>query len=277
MEWYESWKPYVALTIIGSAAAMIYVAFKNSTFLGLFMPAICFFVMFPIVMMSAYMWLTGKGARFINGVDWSKLSEQETKNRVSSIGFWIMVSMIIVMNGLAVIPSYIWVGLGILGVGSILAIVIAIKTVVGGTGRRMISVDSMKALSILLVVALVSLVPTTYIVTEFTSNESVDVTVGEDSFTVKAPMFDHNFKYSEIEEIRYDADFDKGSRKMGYATDTICSGKWKNTEFGDYELAAYAKVKPCIVISAGGGIYAFNQDSDDATLNLFNDLKNRIV
>ncbi len=276
MEWYESWKPYVALTVIASAIAMIYVAFSNSTFLGLFMPAIDFFVMFPIIMMSAYMWLTGKGAKFINGVDWSKLNEQETKNKVSSIGFWIMISMIIVMYGLAVIPSHVWIGLGILGVGSVLAIVIAIKTVAGGNSRPMISLDSVKALSILLVVTLVSLVPTTYIMTEFTSSESVDVTVGNESFTVKAPMFDHTFTYSEIDEIRYDADFDKGSRRMGYGTDIISSGKWKNAEFGNYELAAYTKVRSCIVISVGGDIYAFNQSSDDATLNLFNDLKNRI-
>ena len=187
MEWYESWKPYVALTIIGSAIAMVYVAFKNSTFLGLFMPAIDLFVMFPIIMMSAYMWLTGKGARFINGVDWSKLNEQEIRNKVSSIGFWIMISMIIIMYGLAVMPSYIWIGLGILGVGAVLAIVITIKTIAGGTSRQIISLDSVKALSILLVVTLVSLVPTTYIMTEFTSSESVDVTVGNESFTVKAP------------------------------------------------------------------------------------------
>lgn len=276
MEWYESWKPYVLLTVIGSALAMTYVAFSNSTFLGLFMPAISFFVIFPIIMMSAFMWLTGKGARFINGVDWSKLSEQEIKNKVSGIGFWVMISMIIVMYGLAVITSYIWIGLGILGVGSVLAIVVAIKTIAGGTGRQMISLDSVKALSILLVVVLVSLVPTTYIMTEFTSSESVDVTVGEDSFTVKAPVFDHTFRYSEIEEIRYDTDFDKGSRRVGYATDMICSGKWNNDEFGNYELAAYRNVNPCIVISVGGEIYAFNQSSDDATLNLFNDLKSRI-
>ena len=89
-------------------------------------------------------------------------------------------------------------------------------------------------------------------------------------------MFDHTFTYSEIDEIRYDADFDKGSRRMGYGTDTISSGKWKNAEFGNYELASYSNVKPCIIISVDGGIYAFNQSSDDATLNLFNDLKNRI-
>lgn len=277
MEWYESWKPYVALTVIASAIAMIYVAFNNNAPLSLFMSTLNFFVMFPIVMMCTFMWLTGKGARLVNGVDWSKLSEQEIKDKVSSIGFWVMISIIVIMYGMAVISSHIWIGLGILGAGTVLAIVVTIKTVAGGSSRPMISLDSVKALSILLVVTLVSLVPTTFIMTEFTSSESVDVTVGEDSFTVKAPVFDHTFRYSEIEEIRYDADFDKGSRRMGYGTDTICSGKWKNAEFGNYELAAYRNVDPCIVISVGGDIYAFNQSSDDATLNLFNDLKNRMV
>ena len=277
MEWYESWKPYVALTVIASAIAMIYVAFSNGSFLGLLMPAVNLFVMFPIIMMSAYMWLTGKGARFINGVDWSKLNEQETKNKVSSIGFWIMISMIVIMYGLAVISSHIWIGLGILGFSAVLAFVVLIRTVAGGSSRPMITLDSMKALSILLVVTLVSVVPTTYLSTELKSSGSVDVSLEEETFTVKAPMFDHTFKYTEIEEIRYDADFDKGTRKWGYGSETICSGKWKNSEFGNYELAAYTKVRPCIVISVGGDIYAFNQSSDDATLNLFNDLKNRMV
>lgn len=276
MAWYESWKPYLIVSVIGSVSAVAYIVYKDASLLSIIMGAVTTFVLFPIVMMSTYMWLTGKGSRFINGIDWTKLSEEETKNTVSHVGFWLMISMIIMMYGMSVIVSHIWIGLAVLGIAIVLAIVLIARMMSGNLKKPMMDVDSIKAFSVFLIVAAVSLVPTTVLMTEYTLSESVDVTVGDTSFTVKAPMFDHTFSYEEIDEIQYIEDFNKGTRKWGYNTGTICSGKYQNDMFGDYQLAAYKNVRPCIAISVKGEMYAFNQDSDSATMDLYDQLKSRI-
>ena len=276
MAWYESWKPYLIVSVIGSVSAVAYIVYKDASLLSIIMGAVTTFVLFPIVMMSTYMWLTGKGSRFINGIDWTKLSEEETKNTVSHVGFWLMISMIIMMYGMSVIVSHIWIGLAVLGIAIVLAIVLIARMMSGNLKKPMMDVDSIKAFSVFLIVAAVSLVPTTVLMTEYTLSESVDVTVGDTSFTVKAPMFDHTFSYEEIDEIQYIEDFNKGTRKWGYNTGTICSGKYQNDMFGDYQLAAYKNVRPCIAISMIGEMYAFNQDSDSATMDLYDQLKSKI-
>ena len=107
-------------------------------------------------------------------------------------------------------------------------------------------------------------------------NGSVDVSVGEDSFSVKAPFFDRSFSYDEIGGCEYFEDFPKGKRIMGYSDGTLSSGRYSNSIFGSYELASYSKVRPCIAVSVGGEMYAFNQSSDTLTESLYETLKEKI-
>ena len=120
-------------------------------------------------------------------------------------------------------------------------------------------------------------IPVSYAASSISTDGQIGITLDEENFTVVGPMFDHTFVYSDIEQFYLDEDFDKGKRKMGYGTSTIKSGKFQNSQFGNYELASYAKVKPCIVIMVDSEYYAFNQASDKETQDLFTELKERIT
>ena len=275
MEWYESVKPYIALSIIGPTLALLFLLAGNKDPIQLIYPIIVLYVCFPIIVMGVFFWITGRGKKSINGIDWSKYSEEDAKKLVSRTGFWIMISLIVMLYGLSLLFVEFWIGITVVVASVILVVISVIMLFVKKVNKPLPTMDSVKAISVFLIVATVSLVPTTYLLSEGIMGEDVNVTINEDSFTVKAPMFDHTFRYDEI-EISYDADFDKGSRRMGYDDMNICSGKFRNSEFGNYELASYKAVKPCIIITVGDDKYAFNQDSDASTLEMFDTLKGKI-
>ena len=276
MEWYESVKPYIALAVIGPTLALLFLLAGNKDTIQLIYPIIVLYVCFPIIVMGMFFWITGRGKKSINGIDWSKYSEEDAKKLVSRTGFWIMISIIVMLYGLSLIFVDFWIGITVVVVSVIFVVVSVIVLFVKKVEKPLPTMDSVKAISVFLLVAAVSLVPTTYLLSEGIMGEDVAVTINDDSFTVKAPMFDHTFRYDEI-EISYDADFDKGSRRMGYNDMKISSGKFHNDEFGNYELASYTAVKPCIIITVGEDKYAFNQDSDASTLEMFNTLKAKIL
>ena len=275
-EWYESWKPYVAITLIGAALAMAYVLYANDSTLGYVFPAVTLFVCFPIIMAGAYMWITGNGSRFINGVDWSKLNEEETKRTTSYIGLWMAVGIIVLMYGMSVLLSHMWIGLSVMGVSLVLMLITLLNPMFRKIDRPRTIFDSYKAFVAIFIITMVSLVPTTYLMTAESTSETVDVTLNDTSFTVKAPMFDHTFAYGDIDTIECVDNFDRGKRVWGYNTDNVCTGKFRSDTYGDYELAMYKDVSTCVVIYVGGDMYAFNQDSIDATVQLYNDIKGRM-
>ena len=276
MEWYESAKPYIAVAFLGPALAMSFILMGNKEPLELMFPAIVLFVCFPIIMMGLFFWITGRGKWAINMVDWSKYSEEECRMIVSHTGFWIMMTVIVLLYGLSLLFISLWVGVTIAVIAAVIMFATLFRPYFRRIERPLPTMDSVKAFSVFLIVIAVSLVPTTFFLSTGSSQESVDITLGEESFTVKAPMFDHTFRYDEIDDIQYYDDFDKGTRKMGYNDYHVSSGKFHNDMFGDYHLAAYTSVKPCIAISVNGDMYAFNQDSDAATLGLFDTLKSKM-
>ena len=276
MMWYESVKPYIALAVLAPLVAVVFVIMGSDDPLNIIYPAIVLFVCFPIIMTGVFTWFTGRGKRFINTVDWSRYTEEEAKKTVSYTGFWVMITVIILTYGVSLIMVNLWIGLSIIAVAIILMLITLLRPMFKKINRPLPSMDSVKAFSVILLVTAVSLVPTTYFMITGVGSESVDITLGDGSFTVKAPMFDHTFRYDEIDDIQYYEDFDKGSRKMGYNDNHICSGKFHNSLFGDYQLAAYRSVTPCVAISVDGQMYAFNQDSDAKTLELFESIKDRM-
>lgn len=275
MEWYESVKPYIAVSIIAPALAMLLLYMECNDPMDILYPTIVLFVCFPLIMMAVFFWMTGRGKRFINSIDWSKYTDEEASMAVSYTGFWLMITLIVMVYGLSLIFVQLWIGVAIAVVSFILMMTTLLKPLFTKVSRPLPSMDSVKALSVFLLVASISLVPTTFFLSEGMSDNNIEVILGEDSFTVKAPMFDHTIAYSDIEDIQYISDFDKGSRTMGYDDGRICSGTYKNGE-GTYRLAAYRSVAPCIKVVAGGQMYAFNQDSDGSTLELFHNLKAKI-
>jgi len=105
---------------------------------------------------------------------------------------------------------------------------------------------------------------------------SVTVTMDDDRLRVDAPMVDRTISYDDIisAELRYD--LDPGTRTGGFGGTYISSGNFRNGEFGTYTLAIYKNVQAYIVINDGHRIMAFNQNSVERTVEIFNELKLRI-
>ena len=272
MEWYENWKSYAVLAIALPVLLIIPVIItSDGSFLGWFMPVMVLFVMFPCICMMLYVWVTGKGKRLINGFDWSKYTEEQSESICRRLGRDMTVLAIVITYGIAVIPSYVVPGLILTLAACALMVVDCIVLMVKpplGPPRRM---GKTAAMLTVIAVALIAAVGPAFISSAHQA-ERVDVTVGDSSFSVKAPGFDHTFAYSDITAIQYEEDFEKGTRIYGYATDTLRSGRFHNSIFGDYDLASYTKISPCIVISAGGNMYAFNQQSVSDTHSLYDQL-----
>ena len=276
MEWYESWKPYAVLSLICPALALVYILLNNEPVLGWVFPAVMLYICFPSIMAGTYMWFTGRGHRFINGPDWSKMKPDEIERTASYVGLWMMIGMIVLLYGLSVILSHIWIGLTITIASAVLLVVMLIRPVFTKITRPKIAMNSNKALWIVAIIAMVSLVPTAYLFTDQTSSGSVDVTLNDSSFTVKAPLFDHTISYADIDNIEIVDNFDVGKRKWGYNDGTIYSGRFHSDTYGDYEAAMYKKITTCITVYVGGDMYAINQDTYDATAKLFDDIKSRM-
>ena len=260
--------PWIAVALI--VPAIVTLASSGDVFtMGLY--GVMSFCCFPLAILGIYMWATGNGWRWTNGVDWTKMDDEQRRATASHIGKYIAVSMTIVTVSIPFMLSNFIVGILMIAAGCILALVPFINL-----GNRKLKAPVWDGRKTALGVAAVSIVCLAVPFIPVGNTDSVNVTFDEESFRVSAPMFDHEFRYDEIEQHELDPDFEKGSRKWGYGTPDIMSGKFRNSQFGDYELASYAKVGPCIVISVGGDIYAFNQSSDAATQACYDELLSRL-
>jgi len=126
--------------------------------------------------------------------------------------------------------------------------------------------------AVLLTASLVAIGPSIYLLNSDFSSEAIQIEYGDDSFRIQAPMVDKMFDYSKVEDLGIDPNFDKGSRVWGYATTKICSGTFNNAVFGNYTLASFVDVKPCVFFTYEGKYYAFNQSSVELTQAAFDRL-----
>ncbi|MBO6084675.1 MAG: hypothetical protein J6O90_06320, partial [Candidatus Methanomethylophilaceae archaeon] len=109
-------------------------------------------------------------------------------------------------------------------------------------------------------------------------SSSVDVELEEDCVHVKAPLsIDWRLAYSDIDNVEYRPNLDRGERVAGYGGVSLESGTFRNSEFGSYQLASYIKCSPCIVVTMDNGkVYAFNQSDADSTYALYGNLLTKL-
>ena len=265
-------KPYAVLAVAVPAAATIIAWALGWSMFQIFFVAIVMFCCIPIVCMGLCQWMHGNGYRFLNlGVDWSTKKDKESREIASRWGKWIVIGTIVLALACAFITYNLIVGLLLMGLSIVLMVAPIFKGL--SKGSPLPSWSKGTRIAVVAVALVLAVVPFMYIVGGgMGTTESVDVSVGDDSFTVKAPFFDHTFSYDEVDDCQFMYPFDKGKRVMGYHSGTISSGHYNNSLFGDYELAAYTQVEACIVVSVDGEIYAFNQDTDELTMDVYDEL-----
>lgn len=285
----SSWKPYIAIGLIlpSFVLAVLFIA-KDLDIWSIFLAVVLLYCFFPVVMMGVYMWVTGNGHRWINGPDWTKMSKTTIVQGTRVVGLAMAVAMAAIMLGVSILFAEIGknttIGVLAMIIGTVACIAItaySVATVSKKSFEEKWRIQSPKAPSrnsVIIVTGLLalSMVPIGYAVSEMGTDGTINITINDEDFTVTGPMFDHTFVYSEVDLFYLDENFEKGKRKMGYGTSTIKSGKFQNSQFGDYELASYAKIIPCVVIMVDSEYYAFNQSSDDLTHALYQKLQEKI-
>jgi hypothetical protein len=106
---------------------------------------------------------------------------------------------------------------------------------------------------------------------------NVSVSADDGGLHVDAPLVEENISYDNIISIEMREDMDFGSRISGFGGSKVFSGKFSNSEFGDYTLACYKTVKKYIVVErTADRILVLNQDSIEKTLLLYDELLEKL-
>ena len=267
-------KAYVALAIAVPSILTVWCLASGCSQASLLLTTISLFCCYPMICCGLYMWLHGGWYRYLNiGVDWSRMTEEESKSVASGYGPWLAASMALLLFSISILLSSMVLGFVLMAV-SIAMVLIPVVRKPRRKERLPLMTPSKRVLAVVLA-SVIALVPSMYMF-DHEGSGSVEISMGEEGMTVKAPMFDRYFSYDDIDDCEYFEDFNKGTRVMGYADGVIASGTFKNDMFGRYQLASYVKVGPCVAISYGGEMYAFNQSSVEETLRLYEDLSSRI-
>lgn len=273
MGWYNSGKTYLALSIVIPIAGVAYVVTKSSNTSVLILSALSFLICYPMTFMGLYMWATGNGKRWVNGFDWPKYTDDQCRSIVSAVGLATAICMVVLCLGLTLILWNTIAGI----VVTILSIAVIIIPVIficlrKGTIKPFNGVCP-KKIALVICICSIMIVPCCYFATSNSPvNDNIEITMGETSFAVKAPFFNHTFEYDEVEKLYIIDNFDKGNRISGSATSTLCSGKWNNASYGDYELAIDPRVNKVISVKSNGNCYVFNLQTEEKTINLYNEL-----
>ncbi|MBR2255198.1 MAG: hypothetical protein IJ856_05240 [Candidatus Methanomethylophilaceae archaeon] len=266
-------KVYAAVTVAVTAIVCIVLFLVSGGVDSLWM-VVTTVALYPCVAFGLYMYLEGEGARHINGIDLSKMNEDELRNYCSTVGLFMVVSMVLLTVSIALILKWMVVAVLLIVVSMALVFVPFVRK--GWAVSRPFKSGSVaRKATVFAVFTLLAVVPT-IVSNSIEGGNAVTVEFSENGFSVKAPMVDRTFEYSKVTMLELDPDFDKGSRMMGYGTSTICSGTFRNDAFGSYTLASYTKVQPCVFFEYEGRYFAFNQSSAADTEDVYQRLVSHV-
>ena len=243
---------------------------------SLLLEAVLAFCVVPVAVSGAWMWFSDNAGTYING--FPDLKGEDRNRFANMMGIGVVLCDFVMSLGLALLlASGSLYGILII-VLSLIFIIVPIlifkKNPNAHIPLKNCSAKTQMALTAVISVVVLLPIPVACMLDD--SGNEVTVTFDEGSFAVRAPMFDHTFSYDEVNGLTFEENFEKGKRIYGYATSEICSGKYSNSLFGEYELASYSKVTPCITFSVNGDMYAFNQADLEKTQQAYNTLCEKI-
>ena len=101
--WHESAERFFAVSVIAAASAILVIYLGVTDKSRVIFPAIVFSICLPGIMMSMFMWINGRKREWLVGMDWSDYTEKECPEVVSYIGFWHMVPLMVILNGMSLL------------------------------------------------------------------------------------------------------------------------------------------------------------------------------
>lgn len=239
--------------------------------------AIVAFCIVPVAASGIWLWFSEDAGNYLNG--FASLRDDDRRRAANLLGFGLTASAFVMSLGLGILLS----NGGMYGILVILLSMVFVFIPYASLNDNRIHDVRIPFESrspafkniMAITVSLAVLVP----MSAFASSDSNEMAVvfDENSFVIKAPSFDREFRYDDVNELTLDEDFDKGRRMFGYGSSEISSGKFSNSSFGNYYLTSYTKVKPCITFSVDGTMYAFNQADTEKTQQAYYTLHSKIA
>jgi len=102
----------------------------------------------------------------------------------------------------------------------------------------------------------------------FTGN--IEVHCEDTSFRIDATYWtDLEVDYSEIDNLAYHENFDKGVRTNGFGSVRLSMGTFQNDEFGSYTLYAYTGIQEYIVLEVGEKTLVIGMKDADETREIY--------
>jgi len=241
----------------------------------------------PLLSLSVYMWITGKGAMLIAGHNTSPRAVRDlydSRAMAKFVGKLVTAFLILLLIGLESL---------ILGLGSLFALLLAAAIVLMvasivymNTGRRFLKegADPSKVVMTpadkkrkrMVTLAALGVTGAVLAIAFFLSTTgSVSFSLEDDAFVVTAPFVDERILFVNISEVELRESFDNGRRVNGFGGTEISSGNFQNDELGRYTLARYNEVASCIVVRYDGEVLVFNLATAEDTASAYEQLVSR--
>ena len=254
---------------------------------------IMLFSMLPLIAMSLYMWATGKGASLISGYNTSPRAVQEqydTEKLARAVGklmFFSLIPMLLAIESIFLLDDM-WPFWALFAISMAIMVIGIAYMNTGGRflkegamdPRLLITEDDRKSnrqmlYGLLAITGIITVVIIIIILLLVAPGGSVTAELLDDGLHVDAPMVNELVRYEDIESAELRDDLEIGRRVGGFGGENVCSGKFRNDEFGRYVLASYNDVPLHIVVYHSGEVMAFNLETVEATREMYDQLLNR--
>ncbi|NLI74311.1 MAG: DUF3784 domain-containing protein [Euryarchaeota archaeon] len=289
-------KAIVSAVIIGLLAPIVIIALlvaNETDIIDIVVQGILLFSILPIIALSAYMWITGKGASLIAGYNTSpkavrdQYDSEKLAKFIGKLLFFSMIPMIVAIETIFFLEGM-WIFWILLAVSMAILIIGMIYMNTGGRFLKEGAIDPKLLITeddkkdnrrILYAVLGISIIITAIVVIIIffiAPSGNLTAELQDDSLQVKASMVNELIAYDDITNVEYRDKFDTGRRIAGFGGTNINSGKFKNAEFGTYTLASHNKVSAHIIVYHSNNILAFNLDTVEDTLSFYDQLINNV-
>jgi len=115
------------------------------------------------------------------------------------------------------------------------------------------------------------------VITMCTSSTAIKIAFGDEILGIHAVKYGMNIAYKDVESVELVEEPDLGSVSDGKNRPEIRTGLWENTTWGEYHLCFNPNATNCIVVRTHDGrIFVFNNNTNEATAEVFAQLKTYI-
>ena len=101
------------------------------------------------------------------------------------------------------------------------------------------------------------------------------VELGVSEFKVHGLMVDISIPYNDVKSIELRNEISMGLRTFGADLGRYVGGTFNNKEFGSYKISLQCNIKKLIVVRHLQGTLVFNQNSEEATMMVYESIRKR--